>query len=288
VPSSPSSSSAQAARQHLADQLREIRVEARLTATALAAQAGWHGKSKVSKIEHGKRAPSADDIKTWGRVCSVPPDRVEELLAELRAVEGMWLDWRRMERAGLRTAQEAVRDIYESSTLVRDYHSDVMPGLLQTAGYTAAILEMARQRHGVAVDDVAEAVAERMDRQRIVRKAGHRFAFVLEEAVLRYRFGGTAVMREQLLKLLEAMRWPTVSLGIIPADVDRTVWPVEPFIVFDSVQVNVEMVSGFLTITQPREVAMYLADFTDLSALAVSGHDARALIRAALEALRSD
>jgi transcriptional regulator with XRE-family HTH domain len=45
------SSSARLARQALADRLREIRVQAGLTAQALADGAGWH-RTKVSKLEH--------------------------------------------------------------------------------------------------------------------------------------------------------------------------------------------------------------------------------------------
>jgi hypothetical protein len=47
MPSS-SSSSAQQARQALADQLRDIRLAAGLSGRELAARAGWHGGSKVT------------------------------------------------------------------------------------------------------------------------------------------------------------------------------------------------------------------------------------------------
>jgi transcriptional regulator with XRE-family HTH domain len=56
---SPSSASARQARLAFADQLRDVRVAAGLTGRDLAARAGWHGGSKVSKIEHGSRHTSA-------------------------------------------------------------------------------------------------------------------------------------------------------------------------------------------------------------------------------------
>ena len=67
MPSS-SSASARQARLALADQLRDVRVAAGLTGRDLAARAGWHGGSKVSKIEHGIRPPSSDDVRTWCQV----------------------------------------------------------------------------------------------------------------------------------------------------------------------------------------------------------------------------
>jgi hypothetical protein len=77
-------------------------------------------------------------------------------------------------------------------------------------------------------------------------------------------------LADQLRHLLEVMRLPAVSLGIIPTTVDRTTrWPVEDFYIFDSSQANVELVSGFLTITHPREIAMYAESFAALAKLAV-------------------
>ncbi|GGS74056.1 hypothetical protein GCM10010156_36250 [Planobispora rosea] len=54
---------------------------------------------------------------------------------------------------------------------------------------------------------------------------------------------------------------------------------------FDDAEVTVELVSGHLTITQPREIAMYAAAFAGLADLAVYGEAARVLITAAIAAL---
>jgi transcriptional regulator with XRE-family HTH domain len=285
VPSS-SSSSAQQARQALADQLREIRLAAGLTGRALADRAGWHGVSKVSKIEHGMRPASSDDVRTWCRVCGTTAERTEELLAEQCAVAGMWVSYQRLNRGGLAKAQESVRPGYEDSALVRSYQPKIIPGLLQTAAYTTALLEDARDRQRVQRDDVTEAVAERARRQRVLTRAGHRFVFVIEEPVLRYRFCDPEILRGQLLHLREATRLPTVWLGIIPLGGDRRkVLPREAFIMFDEDLVSVELISGVLSVSQPGEIAMYVRDFTDLAGIAVNGNAARDLITAALDDL---
>jgi transcriptional regulator with XRE-family HTH domain len=282
VPSS-SSSTAQQARQALADQLRDIRLAAGLTGRALASGAGWHGVSKVSKIEHGVRPASGDDVRTWCRLCGMSAERTEELLAEQRAVAGMWVSYQRLNRAGLAKAQESVRPNYEDSALVRSYQPKIVPGLLQTAAYTTALLEDARDRQGVQRDDVAEAVTERTLRQRVLTQAGHQFVFVIEEPVLRYRICEPGVLRGQLLHLREATRLPTVWLGIIPLAGDRRkVLPREGFVMFDEDLVSVELISGVLSVSQPREIAMYVRDFTDLAGIAVNGRAARDLITAAL------
>jgi transcriptional regulator with XRE-family HTH domain len=277
------SSTAQHARQALADRLREIRLGAGLTARQVAAAAGWH-ESKSSRIEHGKTPPSNADLAVWCAVCGVP-DLAGELIAESRAADSLWLDWRRMERTGLRLAQESVRELYERTYLFRFYSCWMIPGPVQTAEYVAAILSAIRDRRNLP-DDVDAAVAERIDRQHILHEGSHKFAVILEEAVLRHRIAGPEVMAGQLGHLLSVASLPSMSLGVIPLDADRSrMWPVESFFLFDSVQVNVELVSGFLTITQPREIAMYENGFTELANAAVYGKHARALIAAAIAAV---
>jgi transcriptional regulator with XRE-family HTH domain len=283
VPLPPSSSSAWQARQALAARLAEIRKDAGLTGRALARLCGWH-ESKVSRIEHARTAPSADDIRVWCQHCGAP-DEADELLAFLRSVEDMFVEWRRMERAGLKRAQEAVLPLWERTRIFRAYSSWLVPGAVQTPAYTKAILRAIAARRDLP-DDTDEAAAVRSDRLRLLREGDHRFFVVIEESVLRNVIGGADVMAGQLGHLITVASLPSVSLGIIPMGLERDViWPVEDFWVFDDRQVNVELVSGWLTLTQPREIGMYAKAFSDLSDLAVRGAEARALITAAIDAL---
>ncbi|RKN11066.1 helix-turn-helix domain-containing protein [Streptomyces radicis] len=275
------SSSVQRARQGLADRLGEIRRDAGLTGRDLARACGWHA-SKTSRIENARTPPSADDIRAWCRACGAD-DQVGDLVASLRAVEGMFVEWRRMERAGLRQAQEARLPLYERTRRFRSYSSWLVPGMIQTYAYTSAVLHAIQQRRGL-VDDVEDALAARMERQRVLHTGDRRFAFLMEESVLRTGTGGPDVMRGQLAHLITVSALPTVSLGIVPMRPDRARWPVEGFWIYDSAQVNVELVSGYLTITQPREVAMYAETFAELAGLAVYGPAARALITVAMGA----
>lgn len=125
MPDSPFSS-AQGARQALANRLQEIRLDAGLTARALSAAAGWH-EAKTSRIEHAKQQPSEADLRAWCYVCSAPKV-IPELIAELRAVNSMWLDWRRAEQNGLKQLNVSVRDIYERTKQYRSYCQSMIPG----------------------------------------------------------------------------------------------------------------------------------------------------------------
>ena len=274
MPASASSSVHQA-RQVLADRLRELCKDAGLDGKDLAAACGWH-PSKVSRISTAKSSPTADDIRAWCRACRAE-DQTEDLIASLRAVEGMWVEWRRMERSGLKRAQESVRPLFERTRWFRAYSSWLVPGLIQTYGYTEALLR-AVQRRRVPIDDVADAVTVRMDRQRVLYEGHRRFVFLVEESVLRNGYGNADAQAEQLerLRSLADGELPHVSLGVVPPRLERSRMPVEGFWIYDKAQVNVESVSGHLTIVQPSEISAYAGTFASLANMAVYGERAQA------------
>lgn len=277
------SSSVQQARQVLADRLGELMRQAGLTGLDIADYCGWN-KSKSSRILNARTAPSESDVRAWCRACDAESHQ-DDLIASLRAVEGMFVEWQRMERAGLRQAQEARRPLYERTRQFRSYSSWLIPGLIQTRAYTHAALSAIQKRRRL-VDDVEAAVDARMERQRVLHYGDHRFAFLIEESVLRAGPGDHDVLAGQLGQLISVASLPNVSLGIVPMSPGRTRWPAEGFWIFDGAQVNVELTSGYLTLTQPREVAMYSQAFEEFAAIAARGTEARSLITAALDLLK--
>jgi transcriptional regulator with XRE-family HTH domain len=276
------SSSVQEARKALGQRLAEIRQAAGLTKRALAHSLGWH-ESKASRFESGTRAPSERDLRDWCSACGAE-NEVEDLISTARGIEGMYVEWRKMERSGLKWAQESVLPLWERTQRFRIYSPWLIPGPVQTTSYITALLNSIRNRRGL-VDDVPAAVRVRVEKQQVVY-GNHTFAILLEESALRYRIGGTDVMAGQLGDLLSAMALPSVSIGIIPQDADRsTLWPVEGFFLYDDKTVNVELVSAHLTVVQQHELAMYAQTFSELAELAVYGAAARELITAAIESL---
>lgn len=176
--------------------------------------------------------------------------------------------------------------MWESSHELRIYSPFLIPGPVQTEAYIRALLVAVRDRRPNLTDDIDDAVQVRVATQHVIHEGDHQFTIVLEENVLRHQIGGAAVLREQLEHLRSAMSLPSVRLGIIPFSADRCVLhPVEMFFMHDDRQVNVELVSGWLRVTQPSEIAMYADAFARLSEMAVYGSAARALIGRAFDAL---
>lgn len=278
----PPSSSAQQARESIARRLREIRLDAGLTARAIALAAGWH-ESKCSRIEHARMAPSDADIRAWCTICGAEGE-IEDLIAASRVADSMYVEWKRLQRSGLRQLQESKVPLYEATRHFRIYCSNVIPGLLQTPGYARALLSSIASFRDTP-DDIDDAVASRVARSRILHEGDHRFAVLVEEWVLRCRIGDVAMMAGQLGHLLAAMSLPSVSLGIISLSAQRRMWPTETYNIFDDTLVQVELLSAAVNVTQPTEIAQYLQGFASLAEMAVYGAGARRLIAGALEAM---
>lgn len=276
------SSSAQAAREAIAMRLGQLRKDAELTGHELALRCGW-SPAKSSRIERAKTPASAADIRAWCAACGAE-DQKDDLIAANRQADQMFVHWQKLHRHGMRRAQEDVIPLYEQTRHFRVYCSNVVPGMLQTEAYAAALLSTIAAFQGTP-DDSPTAAASRIERSRVLHEGDHRFALLLEETVLRYRIGDDAAMAGQLGYLLAVMALPNVSLGVIPFSAHRRVWPLEAFYLFDSRQVSVELLTAAVNVTAPSEIATYARAFFGLSKLAVYGAAARSLISEAITSL---
>ncbi|MET8426982.1 helix-turn-helix transcriptional regulator [Nocardia sp. NPDC004860] len=269
-------SSVQQARETLGARLRELRKQSGLSGLELARLAGWDN-SKVSRYEHGKQTPTEQDIHTWCALTDAPL-QVGDLIATVRNVEAAWLEWKRIQS---HNAQKKTGQLETESKLIRGYDPDLVPGLLQTQDYATEILRECIQFIG-GPDDLAAAVSARMERQQVLRKGAKRFHFLLAEQALYTTVGSDGIMVGQLEHLVAQVRSSRLALGIIPRTARFRV-PVTNFLMYDIRQVQVETVSAELTVTQPREVALYERAFQILAKHAAKGEAARVLIQRALE-----
>jgi transcriptional regulator with XRE-family HTH domain len=123
-----SSSSAQGAREALAVRLQHLRKDAGLTGKELSARCGRH-PAKTTRIQKGAVLHSDADIRTWCSACGAD-DQGDDLIATARAVDSMYMEWRRLHRNGMRQVQQDWYTLHEQS---RVYVSNV-PRLPPDAG----------------------------------------------------------------------------------------------------------------------------------------------------------
>lgn len=276
-----SSARVQEARDRIAFRLRGLRADAGLTGQQLAELTGWQG-SKVSRLQSGRSQPSDEDIRVWCRACGAE-DEAADLIASARQAQQMYTEWRRVQGRGLKGVQQARTPLYERTKTMRVYSSSVIPGMLQTRAYAAALLSEI-SRFSRTPDDSAAAADARVERSRVIRRAGRLFPILIEESVLRRQVGSSETMAEQLGYLLQVAALPSVALGIVPSRA-AAMWPLETFTIFDTEQVGVELLTAAVTITAPSEVAQYLAAHEELTTGAAHGPAALRLIARAVSEL---
>lgn len=264
----------------LAARLRDMREDAGLMGRELAERAGW-AASKVTRIELARQRPSADDLKTWARICK-GSDQLPELLAAAKNIENLYLEHKRSTETGMKRLQDSFAGLWRDTTHFRVYEPHIIPGLFQTAEYAKAILTLTANRLG-APNDVAAALAARMKRQEVLYEGTRRFRVIIEEHALRVQVAEPRVMLGQLDRLLAVMSSPGCALGVIPMGVFRRhALPSEGFWIYDDSRAMVETRSAIITMTQKREIAIYADTFERLYASAVFGEVARVLINNAV------
>ena len=269
------SDAARKAQQALGLRLRELRRDVGLSGRELAAATGWHF-TRVSKIENGVQAPTDKDLRTWCAACSVE-EQVPDLIAQARAVESMYMEFKRRTRAGMKQLLQAGGDLFERTERFRIYEHNVIPGLFQTAAYATELLsfwiDFLETRN-----DIEAAVAARMERQAVLYRGDKTFSVVLEEAAIRTQFGTSGTMSGQLDRLLSVMTMPNISFGIVPLMVQRRTVGSTGFWIFDDALVSLETPTAGIDVSQPQEVALYERMFEHLRQPALYGHAARRLI----------
>ena len=97
-------------------------------------------------------------------------------------------------------------------------------------------------------------------------------------------------MRAQTEKIIDVASLENVTIGIIRQDTEADVWHDHGFNILDDrgdngdPVVHVETLTQGLTITEPDEVAAYKDRFTQMRQLAVTGDEARVLLRRVVQA----
>jgi transcriptional regulator with XRE-family HTH domain len=270
------------ARRALGLRLRELRRQAGLTGSQLAASLSWPA-SKVSKLENGRQTPTDDDIRAWTETTGAAAE-AEALLASLHTLETQHAEWRRVLRAGLHEVQNEQANLEEKTKLLRAFEVTTVPGLLQTAEYARARFEQAVRVHGLP-SNVDEAVRARLRRQEVLYRPDKQFHFVVTEAAVRFRLCPDEAMIAQLERLVALSAMRNVELGIIGFDAKCIVSLRHSFWIYDDDLVTVETYSAELNLAQPQEIELYGRVFEQLAAVASYGSAARAVILRAIDDL---
>lgn len=240
------------------------------------------------RIEGGQAVLRTHDVLAMCSVYQAPPDLTEALasLATETKAKGWWQSY-----------GDAVPDWFElyvgmeaAASGLRHYEPSLVPGLLQTREYAATVF---RTKPGITDNDVEQAVALRLERQKLLTRHAPRapkLEVILDEAVLRRPAAARAGMCEQLTRLAGASKAPNVSVRVLPSDVGphrasvagafvilnfptEGARPPEPTTVYS------ENLTGALYLDKPSEVQTYEDAWRTLGELALSASDSEDLLK---------
>lgn len=219
-------------------------------------------RSHVSNWEAGRRRP--------GQANLAPLDEAWDTANLLTSLAEHAKDGHDRPRVGsfLKYEQEA--------TSIKNYSSDVIPGLFQTADYARALF-----KRGGVVDDIETAVSERLRRQQRLHEPNPPYLWVvLAQPVLWWQVGNSDIMRSQLDHLLSLSELSRVSLRVLPVSAG---WPGVSgslFIMSTREAEIVYMEAGRMgrIIERPPEMREFVVNYDSIGALALPEDQSRTLI----------
>ncbi len=259
--------------------LRRLRKAAGLSGPVLA---GRFGASRwaLSRVVPGEAIATVEVVDRWARETGAGQAGLAAATELAEAVAGEFVTWRKAIATGLVKLQRDALAAEAAAATRIAYVPGLIPGLMQTADYATHLVAGDHPDH----DDVAEAVAVRMQRQVALYSPSKTLRWVIGEAGLRWRVGPPDVMAAQLDRLAALVGEPHLEVRVLPFQQTGPVWHDHGFTILadrtdgEPDLVNLELLTGWVNITDPTEVAKYRAAYERLADLALRGADALPLI----------
>jgi hypothetical protein len=249
---------------------------------------GWV-HTKVSRIQNGRQIPTAEEIREWSKACGHTED-ADDLVGQLEQISTQRLSWRHWLAAANGRVQGAYNELFRQSTKVEMFENETIPGVIQTPSYAAAVLGYLLPLHGVDAALVDDEVAARMERGRYLHDPTKQFDLLMSETALLSGPASAEVLATQIEYMLRLSELPNVRIGIVPLRPGLPVAVVSPFSIHELISGDVVVISEVLHGELPNlqdSLDLYRRALTDLWGAAATDGDARALIEAAIEQLRS-
>jgi transcriptional regulator with XRE-family HTH domain len=197
----------------LARQLQALREKAGMSYEE-AAEAIYSSEWTIRRMERAEGGLKPLTVKSLLMAYGITDIREIDMflsLARDASKPGWWHSYDDVLPSWFRTAV----GLEEAATLIRAYEPQVVPGLLQTEGYTRAITAAS---FPAATEDFTErTVALRLARQQLLQRPDPPdYWVVMDETVFRRPIGGSDVMRAQIQHLIQAAQRPSITIQVIP------------------------------------------------------------------------
>lgn len=179
--------------------LKEQREAAGLTQQELADLA-FMTRSHISHIEANRRVPSEEDARRLDKALNTG-----NVLASFRPKDDLVVA----------DHFEVARQLEQQATMIREFASSLVPGILQTEAYMRAVLRTAFPPWSESECD--RIVVTRLDRAKILTDPVTPLVWaLLDESVIRRPIGGPSVMAEQITHIVHLVESSRIRVHVLP------------------------------------------------------------------------
>ncbi|MFG1604606.1 Scr1 family TA system antitoxin-like transcriptional regulator [Actinoplanes sp. NPDC049265] len=240
----------------------------------------------IFKMEKARTRPQRRTLIHLLTYYGVEEDKQADLLSLLRHSSD--LQWLREFGDNLPGHYQHFISFERDAIRLSTYEAALVPGLLQTAAYTEALIRASQPQ--TSDDEVERRLEIRTHRREVLsRERPVRLRVILDEAVIRRRVGTPHVHREQLDHLLAATQIANVRIQVIPFTAGAHMGMSGKFTIMefpepDAPMVYTENASGGLFLESAAELRFYRDNYLRLMALASSVNTTQRMIREAAEA----
>lgn len=266
-------------RRQLGAELRRLRDRRGLT-LEVAGQAVGVSRATVNRYESNQGPVKWIVVEALCRAYEASEGEREAIvaLAKTAKVQGWWKSYSdaipEWITPLLTLEDEAVEECHWANAYV--------PGLLQTRAYATAVIQAAEVRaDGEAIQRMVDV---RMKRQEVLaRESPPHIWAIMDEAVVRRRVGGSAVMAEQLRHLCDSSMSPHVTLQLLTFEAGAHAADSTSFIILRGQETSLDVVhlsnlSGALYLEKGAELERHRVVFEYLRSQALSASDTTRLL----------
>jgi hypothetical protein len=175
---------------------------------------------------------------------------------------------------------------------IRTYQAQLVPALLQTEAYTRAIIRATSMinRDTDAIERFVE-VSKTRQKRRLYQEPAIKLWAVLDEAVLRRRVGGEAVLASQLKHFVDTAELPHVTIQVLPDEAGEHSALEGSFAILgfpeptDPDAVYLGTATGGVYVEKPEDIERYVAIFDHVRAAALGPKESVRLIERKMDEL---
>jgi transcriptional regulator with XRE-family HTH domain len=252
-------------RRQLGRLLRQAREEAGINLEAAAEALEW-SRAKMYRLESGQTSLRTHDVTLMCQHYGTSTELTEVMvsLARESKARGWWHAYGEVIPAWF----ELYVGLEASAKSIRHFDPNLVPGLLQTPEYMAAVFETKADR---TRQEIAQKVALRLERQKLLsrrRPTAPTLHAIVDESVIRRPIADLEAWRLQLAHLANVNQRHNVKVRILPLSVGPHMASVAgAFILLDFPRIGTrpaepstvycESYTGSLYLDKPSEVASY-------------------------------